>query len=102
MKYIPEVCSEGKLEGFIEVNAPTRRERLKLAKEVSTMKGDDFDKAEFLENKLNDVITVVEIKNIAADIVHKSIDDMGKDPECDALFSELHAKLVQGFPLGKN
>jgi hypothetical protein len=102
MKYIPEVCSEGKLEGFVEVTAPTRKERMVLARELERMKGDDFDKVDLLDKKLEEAIKVVEIRNIAADVTHKSLDEMGSDPECDALFTELQTKLVQGFPLGKN
>jgi hypothetical protein len=102
MKYIPEICSEGKLEGHVEVTAPTRKERMLLAREMDRMKGDDFDRVELLDKKLEEAIKEVCIKNIEADIVHTSLEAMGSDPACDALFTELQIKLVQGFPLGKN
>jgi hypothetical protein len=100
MKYIPEVCSEGKLEGFVEVTAPTRKERIMIAKEVRKIT-DEFDQVEFLDKKLEEAIVSVEIKNLEADIVHNSLEDMNADPLCDELFTELQTKLVQGFPLGK-
>lgn len=102
MKYVPEVCSEGKLEGHIMVVAPTRKQKLALARELERMEGDDFDKLEVVEAKLSEHIKEVAIRNVEADVLHESLDDMGMDPECDALFTELQTKLVQGFPLGKN
>lgn len=102
MKYIPEICEKGELDGFIEVRSLTRKERLVLAKELSRVEGDEFDKIEILDKKLEEIVEAVEIKNVKADVVHKSLEEMGTDPTCDELFNELTAKVVQGFPLGKS
>lgn len=102
MKYIPECLAESGLEGHVEVTPPSRKARMALAKELERAKGDDFDKIELLDSELEKVVTKVEIKNIEAEKMHTSLDEMGMDPACDAVFTELQTKLIQGFPLGKS